>query len=66
VTPLIAAECRGIVFSPEGKILSRRYHKFFNLEEKGYLSKIDFSQPHIILEKLDGSMVGKLPIPAPF
>jgi hypothetical protein len=48
------------VFSLQtGQILSRRFPKFFNLNEKPYtaLSSIDFTRKFIILEKLDGSMV---------
>lgn len=54
-------ECRGLIFSrKDGRLLARRYHKFFNLNERPETEadQIDWSQPHIILEKLDGSMVG--------
>jgi RNA ligase len=53
-------ECRGLVFDSEtGELINRRYHKFFNVNERDetLLDKIDWSKPHIILEKLDGSMV---------
>jgi RNA ligase len=53
-------ECRGIIFSAAtGKILRRVFHKFFNVQEREemLISKIDFSQPHIVLAKLDGSMI---------
>lgn len=42
--------------------MSRRYHKFFNLGERQETlpENIDFSQPHVILEKLDGSMISPL------
>lgn len=52
-------ECRGLVFDLEGKLINRRYHKFFNVNEKDetQLDKIDWNKPHVILEKLDGSMV---------
>jgi RNA ligase len=53
-------EARGIIFCAKtGKVLARRYHKFFNLGEKAECAadKVDFTQPHIILEKLDGSMI---------
>jgi RNA ligase len=53
-------ECRGLKFSlATGKIISRPYHKFFNLNEKPETehTKIDFTQEHLILEKLDGSML---------
>lgn len=52
-------ECRGLIFEPEGALINRRYHKFFNVNEKDetQLDKIDWNKPHVILEKLDGSMV---------
>lgn len=55
----IRRECRGLIFDLDGKIMSRRLHKFFNVNERDetLASKIDLSQPHVILEKLDGSMV---------
>jgi len=55
----IRAECRGIKFGPDGTILARPLHKFKNIgeapETQPYV--LDFSQPHIIMEKLDGSMI---------
>jgi len=44
------------------KILSRRYHKFFNIGEleETQEDNIDISQPHVILEKLDGSLVAPM------
>jgi tRNA splicing ligase len=47
------------VFSKEGKVIARRYHKFFNINEidETKVENIDTSQPFVILEKLDGSMV---------
>lgn len=55
----IRRECRGLVFDPEGKLIGRRYHKFFNVNERDEtaIHAIDWSRPHVILEKLDGSMV---------
>jgi RNA ligase len=53
-------ECRGIKFHPKtGEILSRPYNKFFNMFEKQetFLENIDFSKPHVVLSKLDGSMI---------
>ena len=42
--------------------MSRRFHKFFNVNERSEteLDKIDLSRPHVILEKLDGSMITPL------
>lgn len=55
----IRRECRGLVFDLEGKLINRRYHKFFNVNERDEtrFENVDFSQPHVILDKLDGSMV---------
>jgi RNA ligase len=55
----IRRECRGILFYPDGRIMSRRLHKFFNVNERDetQFNSIDWNQPHVILEKLDGSMI---------
>lgn len=55
----IRRECRGLLFYPDGRIMSRRLHKFFNINERDetQFNAIDFTQPHVILEKLDGSMI---------
>lgn len=59
VKDAIRRECRGILFYPDGRIMSRRLHKFFNVNERDETAahKIDLGQPHVILEKLDGSMI---------
>lgn len=56
----IRRECRGIIFdNATGKILRRPYHKFFNVNEvaETQIDCIDLDQNHVILEKLDGSMI---------
>lgn len=56
----IRRECRGIIFdSFTGDIVRRPYHKFFNVNEREETQShlIDLSNPHVILEKLDGSMI---------
>lgn len=53
-------ECRGLIFDGiTDELISRPYHKFFNLGEREETlpEKVDLSQPHIILNKLDGSMI---------
>lgn len=59
----IRRECRGITFDSEGKLICRKYHKFFNIGEKEetQLNKINLYEPHIILEKLDGSLISAQP-----
>ena len=48
-------ECRGIKFDREGLILARPFSKFFNYGERG--SDLPAHRPHVITEKLDGSMI---------
>lgn len=50
-------ECRGLKFAPDGKLLARPFHKFFNFGEKPETTEIDWSRPHRVYTKLDGSMV---------
>ncbi len=57
-------ECRGLIFAKNGKLIRRSFHKFFNLNEKMECleDNVDVSLPHVVLEKLDGSMVTPLPL----
>jgi RNA ligase len=59
----IRRECRGLIFDKEGKLVSRPFHKFFNAGEKEetQLNKINLYEPHVVLEKLDGSMIRPIP-----
>ena len=59
INDAIRRECRGIIFGENGEIIARRLHKFFNLNERPETTHtaIDFDAPHIILDKLDGSMI---------
>jgi RNA ligase len=53
-------ECRGFKFCARtGNVIARPYHKFHNLGEcAGYFTAdVDLNNPHVILDKLDGSMV---------
>lgn len=55
-------ECRGLIVSTiTGEILARRFHKFFNIDEKNesILSTIDFTDAKVF-EKLDGSLVSPI------
>jgi RNA ligase len=58
----ILRECRGLVFYPNGDIMSRPFHKFFNIDEKPEtaVDNVDMSLSHIVLQKLDGSMIRPL------
>jgi RNA ligase len=60
----VRRECRGLAFNLEGRLISRPFHKFFNLGERPetQASAVDLLEPHVILEKLDGSMIRPVPI----
>jgi RNA ligase len=55
----IRRECRGLIFDDDGYLMSRPFHKFFNVNEREetQMNAIDMSQPHVIMEKMDGSMI---------
>ena len=57
----IRRECRGIIFDTEGRIMSRPFHKFFNVNEKEetqmHKLELDMLFDHVIMEKMDGSMI---------
>jgi RNA ligase len=55
----IRRECRGLIFDRDGNLMSRPFHKFFNVNERAETQthEIDMSQPHVIMEKMDGSMI---------
>lgn len=59
----ILRECRGITFrTSTGEIISRKYHKFFNLGERPETlpGAIDWNITYREFEKLDGSMITPL------
>lgn len=65
----IRRECRGLIFDNEtGNLVSRPYHKFFNVGERDetQIDKLDLSAAHVVLEKLDGSMIRPIPTPEGF
>lgn len=56
----ILRECRGLIFDASTeRVIARRFHKFFNLNQRPEtdIGVIDWSRPHVIMEKLDGSMI---------
>lgn len=59
----IRREARGLLFDLQGNLVSRAYQKFFNVGERRetLIENIDLTRPHIILSKLDGSMIRALP-----
>jgi len=52
-------ECRGLIFYTDGRLMSRPFHKFFNVgeREETLVHNLDLSAPHVIMEKMDGSMI---------
>jgi RNA ligase len=64
--PALAAlrrEARGLIFERStGKVIGRRFHKFFNQGERDETrpDRIDLGRPHVMLEKLDGSMISPI------
>ena len=58
----IRRECRGLIFYKDGTLMSRPFHKFFNVNERDETQayEIDLSQPHVVMEKMDGSMIRPL------
>jgi T4 RnlA family RNA ligase len=59
-------ECRGLIFcNKSGRVISRPYHKFFNLNEKEETQKhnVNWNNQFSVLEKLDGSMIRAIAIP---
>eukprot|EP00339_Tiarina_fusa_P018334 CAMPEP_0117031440 /NCGR_PEP_ID=MMETSP0472-20121206/22595_1 /TAXON_ID=693140 ORGANISM="Tiarina fusus, Strain LIS" /NCGR_SAMPLE_ID=MMETSP0472 /ASSEMBLY_ACC=CAM_ASM_000603 /LENGTH=386 /DNA_ID=CAMNT_0004739761 /DNA_START=48 /DNA_END=1208 /DNA_ORIENTATION=- len=61
---IMQRELRGLIFDVEGNLLSRPFHKFFNVGERKETRacNIDLSKPHVITEKMDGSMIRPLNI----
>ena len=60
----VRRECRGLIFNTAtGELISRPYHKFFNVgeREETQYGNINWNMPHVILEKLDGSMIRPIP-----
>lgn len=55
----IRRECRGLKFGLDGRLIARPFAKFFNIGERPSTQPhlIDFAKPHLVLEKLDGSMI---------
>jgi RNA ligase len=53
----LSLECRGLKFDQSGSLIARPLHKFFNVGERQAVDQVDWSAPHRVYEKLDGSMV---------
>lgn len=59
LTGLMRRECRGIIFDVKGNLVSRPFAKFFNMNEREetMAENLDFSSPHTVWTKMDGSMI---------
>jgi RNA ligase len=59
-------ECRGLIFDAAGNIMSRPFHKFFNIGEREetqpHVVALDMMFDHIVMEKMDGSMIRPLEV----
>ncbi|MEM9097638.1 MAG: RNA ligase [Pseudomonadota bacterium] len=53
----VALQCRGLKFDEDGVIIARPFHKFFNIGEREDPKEMDWTRPHVVLDKLDGSMI---------
>lgn len=55
----VLRECRGLTFHKDGRILARKFHKFFGLDAKPETQShgIDWTRDHLVLDKLDGSLI---------
>jgi len=60
----IRRECRGLIFDRDGNLMSRPFHKFFNINEReetqAHLLDLNVLFDHVIMEKMDGSMIRPL------
>lgn len=56
-----ARECRGIVFNPDGMVVARPLHKFFNLNERDGARPEDFDWSKLmrVMDKRDGCLDGQ-------
>lgn len=57
-------QCRGIIFNLAGDVISPGFEKFWNLNERAetLLENVPLDQPHVIMEKLDGSLCRPMPV----
>ena len=53
----MAQQCRGLKFGSDERLIARPFHKFFNIGEKEQPQDIDWTRSHVIMDKLDGSMI---------
>jgi hypothetical protein len=65
---LLRRQCRGLIFSYAGDVISLPIHKFFNVSERDetQLHKIDLDRQHVILSKLDGCLSADTVVDTPY
>ena len=56
-------EFRGLLLYKDGTIARRPLHKFFNYGEKPETYELSLDNPHVIMKKLDGSMIAPFILP---
>jgi RNA ligase len=58
---MILRECRGLMFDRDGKLISRPYAKFFNINEREETLASNYAledaSSYVIMDKLDGSFI---------
>ena len=62
---LLRRECRGLIFDLDGKLISRPFHKFFNVGEReeihpDLVAEALAEREHSVMDKMDGSMIRPL------
>lgn len=64
----IRREARGLIFNKSGALISRPFHKFFNIGERDETQPhaLDFNRPHVVMNKEDGSMIRPIPFDGGF
>jgi RNA ligase len=54
----INRECRGIMFNEKGEVISRPFHKFFNINEREETYERNLEdRKFMVLEKIDGALI---------
>lgn len=57
----VLRECRGLIFNKDGLVISRPFHKFFNVNERAETQGLQLAGARV-MDKLDGSMIRPVPM----
>lgn len=57
----VLRECRGLMFNKAGEVISRPFHKFFNVNERAETQGLQLAGARV-MDKLDGSMIRPVPM----